>query len=258
MIEKMKTGLWFLRRPAFWPHAAALARRKIGNSARLEQPRPEATQWAAERAVPVVDALAKLGLLAPGAECPTLDPAILEQGAARAARSAVKMGGPGDLELLHAAVRLLKAERVIETGVAYGWSSLAILSGLAANGAAGRLVSVDMPYAKLDNEPYVGIVVPEELRKRWTLIREPDRNGIKKAIAALGGQIDLCHYDSDKSYVGRSYGFPLLWDALRPGGIFISDDIQDNFGFRDFCEERKLEFAVTSSSRKFIGIARKP
>jgi len=43
-----------------------------------------------------------------------------------------------------------------------------------------------------------------------------------------------------------------------PGGIFVSDDIQDNLVFRDFVHARKLDFAVSETAGKFIGIARKP
>jgi hypothetical protein len=53
------------------------------------------------------------------------------------------------------------------------------------------------------------------------------------------------------------YAYPRLWIALRPGGLFISDDIQDNFGFRNFCERSSIEFQVTSSGGKFIGVAQK-
>src|SRR5262249_40277160 len=144
--------------------------------------------------------------------------------------SAVRMGGPGDVNLLYAAVKLSGAWRVVETGVAYGWSSLAILAALDGRDGA-RLVSVDMPYPKINNEAFVGIAVPERLRGRWRLIHAPDRHGLERAIAEAGGTIDLCHYDSDKSWWGRQYGFPLLWEALRPGGVFISDDVQDNMAF---------------------------
>jgi predicted O-methyltransferase YrrM len=165
------------------------------------------------------------------------------------------MGGAGDLDLLFQAIRRSKARRVIETGVAYGWSSLAALSAL--RETDGRLASVDMPYPKEPSEAFVGVAVPAELRDRWTLIREPDRNGLRKAIRAFGGVIDLCHYDSDKSYPGRMFAYPLLWKALRPGGVFISDDVQDNFAFRDFCAEHRIRFALTESDGKFVGIARK-
>jgi hypothetical protein len=121
-----------------------------------------------------------------------------------------------------------------------------------------RHLSVDMPYAKRDNEPFVGIVVPEALRAHWTLVRLPDRNGLKHAIARLGCRIDFCHYDSDKTYYGRSFAYPLMWSALEPGGVFISDDIQDNMRFAEFVTEQGVEFAVTECAGKYVGICRKP
>ena len=91
-----------------------------------------------------------------------------------------------------------------------------------------------MPYPKMDNEDYVGIVIPSFLKEYWHLIRKPDRKGIISGLKMFDQPIDLCHYDSDKSYYGRSYAYPLLWNSLKEGGIFISDDIQDNFAFKDF------------------------
>jgi predicted O-methyltransferase YrrM len=190
-------------------------------------------------------------------EIPRLSRELVDTSKVLATRSGVQMGGAGDIDLLYAATLLSGAARVVETGVAYGWSSLAILAALDAR-SDGRLVSVDMPYPKMDNEDFVGIVVPEPLRQKWELIREPDRNGLVKAIARFGGSIDLCHYDSDKSWYGRQFGYRLMWDALVPGGIFISDDIQDNFAFKEFVEARQLAFAVTEYKGKFVGIARKP
>jgi hypothetical protein len=95
------------------------------------------------------------------------------------------------------------------------------------------------------------------LRARWTLVREPDRYGLVKALRALGGAIDFCHYDSDKSYGGRKYAYRLMWDALETGGVFVSDDIQDNFAFRDLVEAKAATFAVTECEGKFVGIVRK-
>ena len=154
------------------------------------------------------------------------------------------------------AVKLTGAKCIVETGVAYGWSSLAILNAISINGK-GKLFSVDMPYPKMGNEDFVGIVVPENLKSSWLLVREPDRCGLDKVISMTGGSIDLCHYDSDKSWWGRAYAFPLLWKALKPGGLFISDDIQDNMFFAEFVKLKSLPFAVTKSDGKFIGLIRK-
>ena len=258
MIEILKTGIWFLQRPRFWGHAAALGYRKFVPSRDAPEHRSFATQWAADRASPVHDALRRIGLLtANNTNLPRLPSALLQEAECLATASRVTMGGRGDIDLLYAAVLLSGAERVVETGVAYGWSSLAVLAGLEERGR-GKLVSVDMPYPKLNNEAWVGVAVPERLRARWILLREPDRWGIKKALRCFGDTIDLCHYDSDKSYEGREYGYALLWAALRPGGIFISDDIEDNLSFRDFIEARNARFAVTECRGKYVGIACKP
>ncbi len=111
-----------------------------------------------------------------------------------------------------------------------------------------------MPYPKENNEKYVGLVVPEELKKNWTLIREPDRNGLKKIISKIEGNIDLFHYDSDKSYEGREYAYNLIWPKLKVGGILISDDIEDNIYFSEFVKEKKSKFAVVKNNDKYVGI----
>lgn len=257
MLGKLHTFAWFIRRPLFWPHMWALIGRKFDGSQRHDDMAAAAEAWAAPLAVSIEHALREVGVQFDATDLPAGIPKdLLKAGEERAAQSDVRMGGPGDLDLIFRAILVIKAKRVIETGVAYGWSSLAALAALERTG--GDLVSVDMPYPKAANEPFVGIVVPRELRSRWTLVREPDRNGIVHALEKFGGVVDLVHYDSDKSYAGRAWAFPLLWRALAPGGLFISDDIQDNFGFRDFAISLNLPFAVTRSDGKFVGLIRKP
>jgi predicted O-methyltransferase YrrM len=255
--SKVATAGWFLRRPAFWRQGGELLRRKFMRDMDSLEQRSKATAWAAERAVPVNSALEAVGLMKAGEPVPELSPATLADAEGLARLVTTPMGGPGDLGLIYGAARLSGARRAIETGVAYGWSSLAILAALAENGG-GRLVSVDMPYAKMNNEPFVGAVVPEALRKDWELIRLPDRNGLKDAIARFNGSIDFAHYDSDKSYYGRGFAYPLIWQALAPGGVFISDDIQDNFRFAEFVAEKNVPFTITECAGKYVGICRKP
>lgn len=253
--EKLRTLAWFAARPSFYPYMAALLIRKMKGSDRLEHHYREAFAWASERTVTRNEAFGQVGLLEPGAPLLTLPPHLIEEASRKAEAAPVTMGGPGDLDLLYDSILFAGATRVVETGVAYGWSSLAALAALRETG--GRLVSVDMPYPKMGNEPFVGMVVPPDWRDRWTLIRRPDRNGLKRAIADFRGEIDLCHYDSDKSYAGRMFAYPILWRALRPGGVFISDDISDNFAFRDFFATLGQPFAVVECRGKHIGIARK-
>lgn len=256
IIEKLRTALWFAQRPNHWRHATELACRNFRTNMDRSELRKQAGEWAATHARPVGDALRHVGLLNKEVDTPVPPAVILDEGSMRVEHSAVKMGGPGDLDLLYAAVSLSNASRVVETGVAYGWSSLAILSALEGRERA-LLVSVDMPYPKMNNEAFVGIVVPERLRRNWEIIREPDRCGLEKAIMQQGGTIDLCHYDSDKSWWGRQYAYPLLWNALKLDGVFISDDIQDNMAFAEFVNEHGIDFAVTESGGKYVGIMKK-
>lgn len=253
MIDKLLTLIWFSKRPSHWRHAAALVHRQFQVDHGSQDQRSKARDWAAARAVSVADALSSLEI---SGEILSLPAELITDGQDRALKSSVKMGGPGDIDLLFNAVRLIGATRVVETGVAYGWSSLAMLAAMDDIGT-GQLVSVDMPYPKMGNEEFVGLVVPERLRSRWAIIRQPDRGGLEKAITAFGGQIDLCHYDSDKSWQGRDYAFPKLWSALRPDGLFICDDIQDNMYFAEFAAEKGVPFAVTEFKGKFVGLIRK-
>jgi predicted O-methyltransferase YrrM len=257
MLSRFRTAIWHAGKPENYAHLRELLVRRLFRQDHDTQAHVErATRWSAERSESVRDALARLDLLDLDESVPSLPAALMTEGEMRAQGSPVRMGGPGDLDLIYAAVSLSRAKRVIETGVAYGWSSLAILAALEQR-PDSRLISVDMPYPNLGNEDFVGLVVPEKLRGKWDLIREPDRRGLEKAIAQFKGIIDLCHYDSDKEWWGRIYAYPLLWTALAPGGVFISDDIQDNLAFADFVTERDLRYAVVESGSKFVGIARK-
>jgi predicted O-methyltransferase YrrM len=176
---------------------------------------------------------AELGAPAPSGSVANLHASEWAEGSRAVESCPVKMGGPADVSVLYHLARQLKAHRMLETGVASGWSSLALLLALRENGG-GKLISIDMPYAKLNNEGYVGCAVPASLRGDWRLVRQSDRDALEPALRELE-TLDLAHYDSDKSPAGRSFAYPKLWAALRPGGVLMSDDVEDNLAFRDFC-----------------------
>jgi predicted O-methyltransferase YrrM len=233
-----------------------LLKRKFEPNLDTQADRDKATQWCAKLAVPTPEALQKIGYkgeIKPFAE--VVGSAEWAGAHARAEASPVKMGGAGNLELLYYAAEHCQAKRVLETGVAYGWSSFSILQSLAKRD--GKLASTDMPYAQLNNDEWVGTVVPDALRKHWTLVRQADKQGLPKALEALGGQLDMCHYDSDKSYQGRMWAYPILWNKLRKGGLFISDDIQDNEGFRHWVEKLGKPFIIVEFDGKYIGVVEK-
>ncbi|HKQ46049.1 MAG TPA: class I SAM-dependent methyltransferase [Rhizomicrobium sp.] len=257
-MPKLRSAVYYLQHPSHWAHFSRRALKYFQSDLDSENDRAEAHLWARNRAQPLNDLLAHLGLTsAPQDELPRMDARILQEAGQRAAQSKIKMGGGGHIELIYAIARLTGARSVVETGVAYGWSSLAFLAAMEWNGG-GSLVSVDRPYPGAGNEPYVGIAVPDRLRRNWTLIREPDRNGLKRAVAQFPDGVDIAHYDSDKSYRGREFAYPIIWNALRPGGLFLSDDIQDNLAFAHFVRDRDVSYGVVAGEGKYVGIAIKP
>jgi predicted O-methyltransferase YrrM len=254
-LHKIRSTVFYLKDPRYWPHFIQRAKKYVQPNLDTTAWQVKATRWAEQRSQPLAEILFRFGLTGSEKDAiPQLDDQILRDAERRAAQSGCKMGGPGYIDLIYAATRLTKAASAIETGVAYGWSSLAFLTAMA-EASHGRLVSVDRPYPGAGNEPFVGIAVPNSLKKRWKIIPEPDRNGLRKAVAQFPDGIDLAHYDSDKSYQGRQFAYPILWNALKRGGLFISDDIQDNMAFADFVEERGLRHGIAKANGKYIGIA---
>lgn len=256
-IHKMRSAAFYLQRPNCWLHFGHRALRYVQQDLDAPALQRAATDWARERAQPLPQVLLQLGLIANvAAPLPRMEPEIVRAAQRRITQSQCRMGGGADTGLLYAVTRLTGATRVIETGVAFGWSSLAFLSAMA--GGDGRLVSVDRPYPGDGTEAFVGLAVPERLKDRWTIIAAPDRNGLKRATAKFPQGVDIVHYDSDKSYRGRKFGYAILWAALRPGGIFLSDDIQDNLAFAHFVARRGLDCAVLDVKGKYAGIVIKP
>ncbi len=253
MTNKILIILWFALRPKFYLHFFSLIKRKFSFNHDTLINRNKAQAWAIENATSYSDALKKLEIMG---EKKGLDIDTINEGRKLEKISSVKMGGSAHIDLLYDCVRLLKAKKVIETGVAYGWSSLAILKAIYDKGS-GKLYSVDMPYPRKKNEKDVGIVVPKYLRQNWVLIRKPDKPGILDALKQLDEEIDICHYDSDKSWWGRKYAYPILWKSLKPKGLFISDDIQDNLYFSEFVKNKSTKFAVIKFKEKFVGLIRK-
>ena len=219
----------------------------------MENTSTEATDWCKAKAISLHDALKKL--LGDGnyEDISTLFPGEMKTAKATADSTPVKMGGEGATSFIYHLVKHSRAEKIIETGVAYGWSSLAILLAIK-NKAAARLISNDMPYINMGNDDYVGCVVPEDLKDKWELQRLPDVNGIPLALKKFNQQIDLCHYDSVKSYIGRTWASPLLWKALTDGGYFVSDDINDNLAFSHFCKTVNREPVVIKHLDKYVGV----
>ncbi|MBT8253685.1 MAG: class I SAM-dependent methyltransferase [Bacteroidia bacterium] len=158
-------------------------------------------------------------------------------------------------DILYSLIKELRPKFIIETGVAYGWSSLAILLGINKNHKA-HLWSIDMPYPNLGNESYVGCILPDDLHDKWTLIRKPDISGLPIALNECG-LIDFFHYDSDVSYDGKMNAARMVWLNLRMGGYIMSANIQNNHAFKDFCDSVKRDPLIVKTGSNYIGLIKK-
>ena len=152
--------------------------------------------------------------------------------------------------LLYSLVRVLRPDRVVETGVCRGWSSRAILAALHDNGR-GHLFSVDLPTlgngrvnadgrwdgAHVGSEEETGREVPEYLRGRWTL-RLGDSRYLLPDLLNDGHRplTDLFFHDSEHTEAMMLWEYASAWAALRPGGILYSDDVHWTGAFARFAE----------------------
>ena len=174
-------------------------------------------------------------------------------GTAKIKSTGVRLGGGGAYTFLYFICRIKRPQTVVETGVAAGWSSAAILNALAKNGS-GKLYSSDLPYKKRTGaENVIGILVEDKYKKNWEL----NINGDKKALPEIINKIErvnLFHFDSDKSYRGREFAFKTIKKHLSKGAVLVFDDIQDNFHFKDLVERYNLEYLVFEFEGKFFGV----
>lgn len=214
--------------------------------------RDEALAWAAEHAESV-DTFAAAIDAALWAESGDWADAFDVHAHAVLAAIGVPLGGGGHHRLLHFLTRLRRPATVVETGVAAGWSSAAVLAALDTNGT-GQLWSSDFPYFRLeDPERYVGCVVPEPLRSGWHLYTKGDRANLAEILPACG-PIALFHYDSDKSYEGRTFGWETVAPHLTADAVIVCDDIDDNTWFRDWVTAEARPFRVFERGGKYVGL----
>ena len=251
MLKKLKTILWFIKKPQYIPQIFQVLKRR--KNAALEDSRNEAAIWCKENSIGQNQALKQLININQHQELVYLFPNEIKEAQCLANKSPVKMGGEGAISFIYQLVKHSNAKKIIETGVAYGWSSLSILLAIKDSKDA-RLISNDMPYINMENDAYVGCVVSENLKDKWELQRLPDIKGIPLALEKFNNKIDFCHYDSDKSYTGRMWATPLLWNALNKNCSLVADDINDNLAFKHFCESVNRTPVIIEHLGKFVGI----
>mgnify|MGYP001348129855 CR=1 FL=1 len=164
----------------------------------------------------------------------------------------IKMGGMADLNLLYNVTKKIEPNNILETGVAFGWSTLAFSL---AKTKKTKISSVDLPYPFKNSHHYVAKALPNDFKKKIKFYFGIDTDILKK-INLTNKKFDLIHYDSDKSFDGRKKNYEIIWKMLKKKGWFISDDISDNSAFESFVKNLKIKkYYVLQCDGKFVGIA---
>jgi predicted O-methyltransferase YrrM len=120
---------------------------------------------------------------------------------------------------------------VLETGVAYGVSSVFILKALEVNGR-GTLHSIDLPPLRSEHERFWGIAVPEPLKARWRLHRGSSARVLPRLLEEAS-TIDLFVHDSLHTLRNMRREFDTVWPHLRNGAVLMADDVERNRAFSE-------------------------
>jgi predicted O-methyltransferase YrrM len=158
--------------------------------------------------------------------------------------------------VLRAVVRLARPATVVETGVAQGVTTAVILQGMAENGE-GRLYSIDSPPPQA-GDGYVGSLVPDRLRSRWTLRTGLSQHELAPLLAELE-TIDLFVHDAEHRYETQTEEYERAWPRLRADAQLVTDDV-DTPAFMDFAARvGATPFLIgEASSKSGVGLMRKP
>jgi predicted O-methyltransferase YrrM len=167
----------------------------------------------------------------------------------RLSNAAFELGGAANLDLLVSVTSALMPKHVLETGVAHGWSSFAILTVT----KDAILTSIDLPYLAYNNEKEVGLAVNPGDKNRWKLLRGPDKYYLKKMPKQ---HFCFAHYDSDKSFDGMRSSLLAICKLIKPGGLIVVDDIGDTEAYLVVCDILGLEPIIIrdGEGKKFQGI----
>ncbi|WP_237228583.1 hypothetical protein [Rubinisphaera sp. JC750] len=112
-----------------WRRFSRLATaRLLGRETCLNATADTARQWCMAQSVPLEHALNRLQI--PFRDVRAEHTACVVDSEKRVAECPQSMGGGGNVSLLYSLAAAADCNRILETGVAYGWSSLAMLLAL--------------------------------------------------------------------------------------------------------------------------------
>jgi predicted O-methyltransferase YrrM len=156
-------------------------------------------------------------------------------------------GGKNLFLLLYTYIRVAKPKVVVETGVANGVSTNAIMNAMKLNQNNGVLHSFDiLPQTK---EAYKGKGLWE-----FHLLRKPYKKNLLRTVDNFG-EVDLWIHDSNHSYLWQNMDYELALSKLSNRGTLISDDIDASLAWSQKSKTNFKTSYILNDYRKFIGIA---
>jgi hypothetical protein len=164
----------------------------------------------------------------------------------------VHNASPSLARLCYALCRALRPETVLETGVAWGVSSSFITKALAVNGH-GELHSVDRPPTRPRVDDYVGALVPDELRSRWTLHRGTSRRVLPGLLPRLDG-LSLFIHDSDHTYRNVTWELRTVTPRLVRPAVLLVDDTAGSRAFEHWVEREQPDVSAVVE-HEMVGVA---
>ncbi|MEX0656172.1 MAG: class I SAM-dependent methyltransferase [Nitrosopumilaceae archaeon] len=158
---------------------------------------------------------------------------------------------------LYTLCKIVKPEKVVETGVAYGLSSMYILQALFEN-KKGILYSIDSVFSPWESKEMIGSAIPKYLRNNWNFIFGSSSEKLEEHLSSLGS-VDIFFHDSMHTYKNMIFEFETAWPYIVNDGFLLSDDISGNNAFYDFYSKMNVKpFILSSNDKSLLGILKKP
>jgi len=157
---------------------------------------------------------------------------------------------------LYILCKIIKPEKVVETGVAYGLSSMYILQALFEN-KKGVLYSIDSIFSPWESKEMIGSAIPKYLRHNWNFILGSSSEKLEEILSSLNS-VDIFFHDSMHTYKNMIFEFDTAWSYIAKNGFLLSDDISSNNAFYDFYSKITVNpFILYRNDKSLLGILKK-
>ena len=152
--------------------------------------------------------------------------------------------------LLYSLIKANNSKLIIETGVANGITTNAIMKALEESGANGELNSFDV--LPETSKAYSGVG-----NWKFHLLKGKNVHKQIKSVVSSLPKVDVWVHDSNHGYRWQKFEYLLALSVLGKNGILISDDIDSSSAWGELAKTHFRKSYVIFDSRKFIGIALK-